>query len=155
MRFPLRRYHQDRNCTLGVIEVGDLLLYTIERPWVNNQPFVSCIPSGRYALGLWKPDLADEEEPWRMRLNMFSKEYGNERSAIQIEIGNYANDFAGCVGVGYGTRRYFTEDSQLRYMVTESGLAWNTLLAIVEDNANKKVGMWVEISDPASSRGDV
>ena len=29
---------------------GNLICYTIELPWLNNEPSVSCIPEGRYEL---------------------------------------------------------------------------------------------------------
>jgi basic membrane lipoprotein Med (substrate-binding protein (PBP1-ABC) superfamily) len=34
--------------TLGVLVVGDTKFYIIERPWLNNQRNISCIPSGTY-----------------------------------------------------------------------------------------------------------
>ncbi|MBS1563044.1 MAG: hypothetical protein JST39_01590 [Bacteroidetes bacterium] len=37
--------------TNGLLHLdGALVSYTIELPWKNNQPQVSCIPEGRYAL---------------------------------------------------------------------------------------------------------
>lgn len=34
--------------TWGRMTVADVTLYTVERPWLNNQPNVSCIPQGVY-----------------------------------------------------------------------------------------------------------
>ncbi len=34
--------------TFGELQAGDARLNTVERPWRDNQEFVSCIPEGRY-----------------------------------------------------------------------------------------------------------
>ena len=39
------------NCTVGKLYVdGVLLCYTIEKPWKNNEPMISCVPAGVYEL---------------------------------------------------------------------------------------------------------
>lgn len=39
------------NCTVGKLYTGDsLICYTIEKPWEDNEPCVSCIPAGVYLL---------------------------------------------------------------------------------------------------------
>ncbi len=90
MNFPLSRIYQDEHQTLGLLRVGSALLATIERPWLNNQPFHSCIPSGSYALEV----LGDE----KVRLS------GTEpaRTVINIEVANVASEVEGCIGVGTG-----------------------------------------------------
>ena len=44
-----RETHTDHG-TVGVLRAGDLSLYTIEPPWRDNQPNISCIPRGTYTL---------------------------------------------------------------------------------------------------------
>lgn len=44
----LQRHHSDDQGTAGVLTVGKLRLHTLELPWADNKPQVSCIPVGRY-----------------------------------------------------------------------------------------------------------
>lgn len=49
----VREYRKD--CTLGtVILTSGKIIKTIERPWLNNRPNVSCYPEGVY-LAKWLP----------------------------------------------------------------------------------------------------
>lgn len=42
----LRSYLKDR--TVGQLQVGNQGFDTLERPWLDNKPNVSCIPEGTY-----------------------------------------------------------------------------------------------------------
>ncbi len=74
---------------------GDLngtVLYTVEKPWRDNQPRESCIPTGKY---LCKPR------------RFFRKDYPAieitevpDRSHILFHIGNRERDVEGCIAVG-------------------------------------------------------
>lgn len=93
--------------TFGRIFVPSFQAYTVERPWLDNKPFVSCIPEGDYQFVLGK----------------FTK--GNYaayeildvpgRTLIKIHIANVADDVNGCVGIGRGLG--FMDD---RWAVTHS-----------------------------------
>jgi hypothetical protein len=78
--------------TFGRLRVGDFLCFTIERKWLDNEPFISCIPAGAYI----------------MTLGNFGGNYPNYelqdvpgRSAIEIHRGNTSEDVKGCIAVGY------------------------------------------------------
>ena len=45
----LIRFANFNNRTLGRASYNDLSWWTIERPWLDNAPSVSCIPVGEYA----------------------------------------------------------------------------------------------------------
>ncbi len=89
----LTRTDFSANETFGEMhtEDGDFLCYTIERPWLNNQHNVSCIPAGTY----------DVEE-------FNSPKHGNvwhvlnvpQRDMIEIHPANFASELLGCIGVG-------------------------------------------------------
>ena len=49
----LKRFCYHPEGTLGVIELAGETFYSIERPWLNNAPNVSCIPVGNYDMG-WR-----------------------------------------------------------------------------------------------------
>ncbi|MFA0814041.1 DUF5675 family protein, partial [Microbulbifer epialgicus] len=44
----LTRFAYGSEATLGRLCVGDRTFYTVERPWLGNKPFESCIPEGVY-----------------------------------------------------------------------------------------------------------
>ena len=71
----------------------------VEKPWRDNKPFLSCIPSGQY-IGI----------PWES--NKFGSVYAivggtvslykgrAERYACLFHVGNYERDVPGCIGLG-------------------------------------------------------
>jgi hypothetical protein len=47
----LNRAWQDHRVTLGMLKIEDVEhnpIYTLENPWLNNEPFKSCILPGEY-----------------------------------------------------------------------------------------------------------
>lgn len=84
---------------------GDLILpdgwrfYTAERPWLNNAPNVSCIPTGEYRLALRRSGVVERStggeflEGWEIT-NVPG------RTFIMIHPGNTMHDLQGCVAVG-------------------------------------------------------
>jgi hypothetical protein len=90
----LIRFGLFKDRTIGrLIYEGDVF-YTVERPWLDNQQNISCIPTGTYQLG---------------RVN--SPKFGPgtweiqdvpNRSNILLHAGNTQNDVSGCLAVGLG-----------------------------------------------------
>jgi hypothetical protein len=85
--------------TPGILTGDRLSLCTLELPWRNNAPGISCIPAGRYVC---RPYSSGKfPDAWEV-----ADVPG--RSAILIHIGNYAGDTAkgyrsdvqGCILVG-------------------------------------------------------
>ena len=66
--------------------------FTVELPWKNNKPYISCIPSGVYKAFR----RASERNGNVIELNDVPG-----RTFIQIHIGNTADDLSGCIAVGY------------------------------------------------------
>jgi len=89
----LRRFAYHPDGTLGVIEVAGERFYTIERPWLDNKPNVSCIPEGKYRMG-WR-ESPKFGETWHV------KDVA-ERTWILIHAANYPKDVQGCIGLGTG-----------------------------------------------------
>lgn len=76
--------------TLGRLYVPGLdAMATLENPWRNNQPFVSCIPAGWYyvRLGTFKGQYDD--------LEVLPPPPG--RSGIEIHAGNTEEETEGCI----------------------------------------------------------
>lgn len=92
-RLLLLRYEDDSLRTFGILVVppGDAC-HTVERPWLDNKPFVSCIPPGVYTLRPW-------ESPTKGKcLKIEGCE--PERTDCLIHRGNVVKDVTGCVAVG-------------------------------------------------------
>lgn len=77
--------------TLGKLTVGDETFFTIERPWLGNKPFESCIPEGIYRCKRY----SSAKYP-----DTFEITGVPGRSAILFHVANYPDDVQGCVGVG-------------------------------------------------------
>ena len=76
----------------GTLVFRRFLCYTVERPWLNNAAFKSCIPPGIYPIKLGR---------------FFKKGYPayeinqvSNRSLIKIHVANTMDDVQGCIGVG-------------------------------------------------------
>lgn len=78
--------------TFGVLRVRDCEFHTVERPWLDNVPFVSCIPAREYTLGL----------RFFRRRGYWTYEVENvpKRDAILIHIANSPHEVQGCIGIG-------------------------------------------------------
>lgn len=87
----LKRFCYHPKGTLGVIEVEGEKFYTIERPWLNNAPNVSCIPTGTYETG-WR-ESPRFGETWHIK-------DVPDRTYILIHVANYPTDVMGCIGLG-------------------------------------------------------
>ena len=80
--------------TLGEIkfEDGGYEAQTLELPWEDNAPYVSCIPEGTYTC---KRDFYN-----RGGYECFEVTNVPNRTDIKIHIGNYIHNFLGCIGLG-------------------------------------------------------
>jgi hypothetical protein len=110
--------------THGTLSVdgGERLCYTLEEPWKDNEPRVSCIPPGRYQVIRhgWEPDSPVKfKRVWHV-LNVPG------RDAILIHAGNTIADTMGCILVGLGVNEQGITQSQaalekLRLLLPERG----------------------------------
>jgi len=92
MVVTIKRWGSSPFGTFGELAVGGFRCFTVERPWLNNEPWVSCIPNGEY-----------EMTPTRYhRRNINTWELGPVpgRTRILIHPGNTWTDVRGCVAVG-------------------------------------------------------
>src|SRR5579859_52482 len=67
----ITRQHSGKDCSSGQMSLeGEIVAYTLERPWEGNIPLISSIPTGRY--------------------------HGN----VQLHVGNFLADGVGCILLG-------------------------------------------------------
>ena len=78
--------------TFGVLQFANRKWFTCERPWLDNQNNVSCIPIGLYLCR------------WTLspRLKRFTYEVLNvpRRSGIRIHSANFPSQVLGCIALG-------------------------------------------------------
>lgn len=77
--------------TFGLMRVNNTLVHTVERPWKNNAPFISCIPEGEYECEHRRFNKGKYEA-----IGIIMPE-GSPRSHILFHRGNYPEDLAGCI----------------------------------------------------------
>ena len=93
------------HCVIGELHVPGYHTYaTIERPWLGNKPFESCIPEGVYECEPFSGNRF--KEVWQL-LDVADRTY------ILIHQGNKAEHVQGCIAVGkhLSTNRYTVGDS--------------------------------------------
>lgn len=116
----LYRLDQTARGIFGELHVGDARFTTVERPYLDNKPFVSSVPAGKYELrphesqqhgATWA--LVNEDEGVYQYPNPAAKRY-----AILIHVANKPSELAGCIGVGK-----FIGFVDGQFAVTKSGVA--------------------------------
>lgn len=111
--------YEGREGVFGRLSVKGFECYTVERPWVSNTPFISCIPVGVYELGRTMFNKGGYESFEVLKVP--------ERSAIKFHRANIATDVQGCIGVGLrlGTLKW-------RWAVEDSGVAYEAFMDHLE-----------------------
>jgi hypothetical protein len=88
----VQRQHSGKDCTSGQISIeGQIVGYTLERPWEGNIPLISSIPAGQYH-GFVRKSTSDR---WRIELTDVPN-----RHNIQLHVGNFLADGVGCILIG-------------------------------------------------------
>ena len=140
----MRSLHLNRFCigpqgTFGVLDVKDngpdgdkedvvFRCYTIERPWANNRPMLSCIPTGRYGLKLGRynrggyPAYVLQDVP--------------HRTYIKIHKANTKKDVVGCIGLG---KDLGYVDNQ--WAVTNSRMAYEHFMETMDGQQISEIGI--------------
>jgi hypothetical protein len=91
--------------TFGVLTFGEFTCYTVERPWMDNAPSISCIPNGKYLLHSYdSPKFGNSVIIYGGSVSPYP-DPDFERNGILIHPANIANDVQGCIGLGdnFGT----------------------------------------------------
>lgn len=90
----LQRAFMDDDITLGILKVQGVdhkPIYTLENPWIDNKPYVSCVPPDSYVCE--KFNGMRFKDVWQLMGVI-------DRSSILIHHGNTENDTSGCILVG-------------------------------------------------------
>lgn len=93
----IKRSFMDDRVTLGMLKVQDIEhdpIYTLENPWIGNQPWVSCITKGMY-------DCQYHNSPKYGKV--FKVLDVPDRTDILFHPGNYERNTKGCILLGMGS----------------------------------------------------
>ena len=120
--------------TFGKMAGPGLFVYTMERPWRNNEPNVSCIPAGKYEL---RP--RDYNRGGYPAVEVFAVP---GRTHILAHIGNTIDDVQGCIcpGLGYGVVHG-------QWAVTSSKAAFAELMRKFDEWMDLGCVVYLEITD--------
>lgn len=95
----------DRFCygpegTFGKLTYKNFSAFTVERPWRDNIPYVSCIPDGIYT-ATWhdSPKFGKTLAVHGGRVSIYPNK-NKERNLILFHVGNWPENFSGCIGLG-------------------------------------------------------
>ena len=92
MILDLIRVGQSARGTFGVLRFGAIpFVLTLERPWQDNEPNVSCIPPGRYQCARVRSHKFG---------NTFEVQHVPGRTDVLFHRGNTTEDTKGCILVG-------------------------------------------------------
>ena len=94
----LRTYQDDRTLGQMTLENGTVF-HTMERPWLNNQSQVSCIPEGVYKLALRDSSVVNRTTHGSHPKGWEVTDVPN-RTFIMIHIANFPHELMGCIGIG-------------------------------------------------------
>ena len=95
----LERFAYLESGTVGRVLAGDWECYSIERPWLNNRPNVSCIPEGDYTC---QPFSGNRFKDVVQIMDVPG------RTFILFHTANWPHEVEGCIGVG----NYFVSDAR-------------------------------------------
>lgn len=134
-KLTLTRFAYTDMGTFGKISVDGQTLYTVERPWINNMPAVSCIPEGTYKC---KPRYYNNGRYDAIEVTNVPK-----RTYIMIHIGNTMLDSAGCILIN--SRLGFVHNL---WAGVSSKIAFNTFM----EHYNKKFTLEIKQYKPTKVR---
>ncbi|MDB4351958.1 DUF5675 family protein [Porticoccaceae bacterium] len=94
----LLRFAYTKTATIGRLEHDGEFYYTIERPWLDNQANVSCIPEGIYTMGRHRSGKFNNPEIYAG--DSWEIKDVPDRTYILIHVANRSDDVLGCIGLG-------------------------------------------------------
>lgn len=103
----IKRWDLNGVDTMGAMrnEDGYFRCFTLERPWKNNLPEVSCIPKGEYRATL--------NSTSKFGFPVWQLQDVQGRSAIEIHPANLVSQLEGCIALGYSIHHFTKPDEDL------------------------------------------
>lgn len=92
----LTRDHISPDCILGTIVANGQVFYSLERPWMDNTPNISCIPAGFYHC-----EYKAKSNNGKLS-DVYEIQNVPDRAGVLIHAGNVVTDSHGCILLGLG-----------------------------------------------------
>lgn len=74
-------------------------LFTVERPWINNEPRISCIPEGTYKMRKRRSGVVQRSTKGEFKSGWEICDVPG-RTFIMVHPANWPEELEGCIGVG-------------------------------------------------------
>jgi hypothetical protein len=134
MLILLLRISSNDNGTFGVLCINNRPYYvTLELPWKNNTPNISCVPPGTYK--------ATKMFSEKFKKTVYVLHNVPGRDLIEIHIGNKIEQTLGCILLG-------SEFSKTDYAIVDSRVAFDDFMIRVPEE-----GFTITISDVILKEG--
>lgn len=119
----LIRYKTSAQGTFGVLLIDGLYYFTVELPYRDNKPNISCIPTGEYTV--------KERFSPHFKRNLYEVQNVKHRSFILIHVANFGGDvdkgyqtnLQGCIGLGKQTGTITNKYGKKQECVLNSSIA--------------------------------
>lgn len=117
------------NCTVGKLYVDGVVLFnTMEKPWKNNEPMISCIPAGVYELNpCVSPKFGKTYCLENTDLGV-SHHSNTKRTHILIHKANMASELHGCIAP---VSSFGVLNGETEWCGMSSAVAYNKLMGIL------------------------
>jgi len=112
----LTRFCYAPHVTFGQMVIDGTTFYSVEQPWRDNEPLISCIPEGVYKC-TWQPTSTSVPDSYEHHTWYVSSTDGERglvgydfgvRTRIAWHIGNTAGDVTGCLAFGLRLSNQFS-----------------------------------------------
>lgn len=94
----LTRFAYLETGTIGRLTHEGKTYFTVERPWLNNKPNISCIPEGFYTVERHQSGKFNDPEVYIG--DSWEIQQVPDRTYILFHVANTASDVLGCIGLG-------------------------------------------------------
>ncbi|MCD1628477.1 DUF5675 family protein [Marinobacter shengliensis] len=118
--------------------------FTVERPWLDNKPMVSCIPDGVYSLGLRYSPTVQRITRGRYREGWEIQDVPG-RTFIMVHPANWPTDLNGCVGVGEAYTELQGRDGKMHKAVTNSQKVFDEVMSRMEDRSVWDIDIYTDV----------
>ena len=123
-RILIDRFAYTDQGVFGALAVDNFRCFTIERPWLNNRPNISAIPTGVYIA---------VRGTFRDKYDNYELQDVPGRSFIEIHRGNTINDLKGCIAPGMS---FEANSKDNRYRVNRSADAMDAFMQAMAGSAD-------------------
>ena len=135
LKLRLSRDYQE-HCTIGSLYYrGEVFCRTIERPWRNNKPNISCVPPGTYKIAIHQSPKFGKCIALSAPLLGVTVEstYKSLRTHCLIHAANTASQLKGCIAPGksFGS---LNVGHGVEWAVINSGDALEELIVLLEEH---------------------